>query len=158
MSKIEKYSTLVSQIKSLITNETDFIANLSNITSAIHFTFNFHWTGFYFCKQSELVLGPFQGPVACTRLGFGKGVCGKAFLSGKTVNVPDVHKFEGHIACSSLSNSEIVVPIFCNNTTVAVLDIDSVNYNEFDKIDEEYLNRIATIICPLFCDIQLSSV
>ena len=139
MNKIEKYNTLISQINSLTAKETDFIANLSNITSAIHFTFNFHWTGFYFNKQNELVLGPFQGPVACTRLGFGKGVCGKAFLRGKTINVPDVHKFNGHIACSSLSNSEIVIPVFYNNTVVAVLDIDSINFNEFDKIDEAFI-------------------
>lgn len=154
MTKAEKYKVLISQIKQLISGEEDFTANLANISSAIHYTFNFHWTGFYLSKGSNLVLGPFQGLIACTRLAYGKGVCGKSFIEQKTVNVPDVHKFEGHIACSSLSNSEIVLPIFYNGNTVAVLDIDSENFNNFDFIDEQYLEEISNLISPLFTDYQ----
>lgn len=150
MDKTEKYRNLINQINSLIDKEADFIANISNIASAIHYTFNFHWTGFYFSNGKELVLGPFQGPVACTRLQYNKGVCGTSFSTQKTLNIPDVHNFEGHIACSAYSNSEIVVPVFVNGKVIAVLDIDSTDYNCFDESDEKYLEIIVQNISRIF--------
>ena len=149
MEKIEKYKLLYNQIKSLIQNENDTIANMSNVAAIIHETFKFWWTGFYRVINNELVLGPFQGPVACTRIGYGKGVCGTSWKEAKTIVVEDVHEFPGHIACSSASKSEIVVPIFKDNQVVGVLDIDSENLATFDNIDKEWLERIIELAQPL---------
>lgn len=146
MSKIEKYQTLLPQIKSLISGETDAIANMANVAAALHEAFGFWWTGFYRVEGQQLVLGPFQGPIACTRIPFGKGVCGTAWQRAKTVIVPNVHEFVGHIACSSASNSEIVVPIIRNNQVTAVLDIDSKDFNTFDETDKIYLEQIAKML------------
>ena len=149
MEKIEKYKLLYNQIKSLIQNENDTIANMSNVAAIIHETFKFWWTGFYRVINNELVLGPFQGPVACTRIAYGKGVCGTSWKEAKTIVVEDVHQFPGHIACSSTSKSEIVVPIFKDNQVVGVLDIDSENLATFDSIDKEWLERIIELAQPL---------
>jgi GAF domain-containing protein len=127
-------------------DETDSIANLANIAAVLHTTFGFWWTGFYFVKNNELVLGPFQGPVACTRIGFGNGVCGTAWQQKQTIVVPDVHQFPGHIACSAASNSEIVVPVIVNNVVTMVLDIDSTDYACFDDTDKQYLEEIVELI------------
>jgi GAF domain-containing protein len=140
LSKSEKYELLLQQIESLLQEDTNLLAKLSNCISAIHFTFQFHWTGFYFVKGERLELGIFQGPVACTSIGYGKGVCGTAWREKKTIVVEDVDTFEGHIACSSLSKSEIVVPIFnAQREVIAVLDIDSEHYASFDVNDQKYL-------------------
>ena len=142
-AKIEKYRLLTAQIRALTEGETDNIAVMANICAAIHETMGFFWTGFYRVQGGELVLGPFQGPVACMHIGFGRGVCGAAWEQRKTIVVPDVEKFPGHIACSSLSRSEIVVPVFSKHgDVVAVLDIDSKELATFDDIDREYLERI----------------
>lgn len=146
MEKIEKYKLLYDQIKSLIQNENDTIANMSNIAAIIHETFKFWWTGFYRVIGNDLVLGPFQGPVACTRIAYGRGVCGTAWKEEKTIIVEDVHQFPGHIACSSASKSEIVVPIFKDNQVVAVLDIDSEKLATFNNIDKEWLEMIIDLI------------
>lgn len=146
MNKKEKYQLLLKQIKSLISNENDIIANMSNIAAAIHETFNFWWTGFYRVIGDELVLGPFQGPIACTRIAYGRGVCGTSWKEEKTLVVMDVHEFPGHIACSSASKSEIVVPIFKDNKVVAVLDIDSEHLATFDETDKEWLEEIVSVI------------
>lgn len=148
MEKIEKYKLLYNQIKSLIQNENDTIANMSNVAAIIHETFKFWWTGFYRVINNELVLGPFQGPVACTRIGYGKGVCGTSWKEAKTIVVEDVHEFPGHIACSSASKSEIVVPIFKDNHVIGVLDIDSENLATFDNIDKEWLEKIIDLVQP----------
>lgn len=148
MEKIEKYKLLYEQVKALIQTEKDEIANMSNIAAIIHETFKFWWTGFYRVINNELVLGPFQGPIACTRIGYGKGVCGTAWKEGKTIVVDDVHEFPGHIACSSASKSEIVVPIFKDNQVVAVLDIDSEKFATFDNIDKEWLEKIINLVQP----------
>ena len=148
MEKIEKYELLFEQIKALINNENDNIANMSNIAAAIHETFGFWWTGFYRVAGNELVLGPFQGPVACTRIAYGKGVCGTSWQEEKTIVVEDVHEFPRHIACSSASKSEIVVPIFKENQVVGVLDIDSENLATFDNVDKEWLERIIDLVQP----------
>lgn len=148
MEKIEKYKLLYEQVKAFIEKENDSIANMSNIAAIIHETFKFWWTGFYRVINNELVLGPFQGPVACTRIGYGKGVCGTAWKEGKTIVVEDVHEFPGHIACSSTSKSEIVVPIFKENKVVGVLDIDSENLATFDNIDKEWLEKIIEVVQP----------
>jgi L-methionine (R)-S-oxide reductase len=145
-NKIDLYELLVKQIKATIEDESDLIANLSNVASLIHTTFNHHWTGYYFNKGDELVLGPFQGPVACTRISIGKGVCGSSAIEKKTYIVDNVHEFPGHIACSSQSNSEIVVPIVQMNKTAIILDIDSTNYSEFDETDQKYLEIIMSMI------------
>ena len=142
MSKEEKYQALLPQIESLVSGETDFIANMANISAALHEAFGFWWTGFYRVEGKELVLGPFQGPVACTRIPFGRGVCGTAWERGETIIVPNVHEFAGHIACSSASKSEIVVPVFRNGQVITVLDIDSAAYNTFDAIDQRYLEKL----------------
>lgn len=146
--KCNKYSVLYEQIKSLTDGEDDLIANMANISSMIHQTFGFWWTGFYRVdlESEQLVLGPFQGPVACTRINFGKGVCGTAWERAETVIVPDVHQFPGHIACSSASNSEIVIPVFQGNKVIAVLDIDSTEFNTFDQTDKEWLEEIVSLI------------
>jgi len=138
-----KYLQLLPQLKALLSGESDLIANLANSAAAIHQAFGFHWVGFYLVKDSELVLGPFQGPVACTRIGFGKGVCGTAWKENETQLVPDVDLFPGHIACSSLSRSEIVVPL--RNTkgeVIAVLDVDSSLLNDFSEEDRGHLEEI----------------
>lgn len=144
--KGSNYNSLLPQLHALIGDEKDTIANLSNITAALKQVFNFFWVGFYLVKEHELVLGPFQGTVACTRIAKGKGVCGTAWQEAKTIIVDDVDQFPGHIACSSLSKSEIVVPIFKGTHVVAVLDIDSSEYNSFDSIDREYLEELSRFI------------
>jgi GAF domain-containing protein len=146
MNKTEKYENLYKQLESLLEGETDQIANIANMAALIHETFGFWWTGFYRVKGEELVLGPFQGPIACTRIPYGKGVCGTAWQRQETIVVPDVEEFPGHIACSSLSRSEIVVPIFRNNSVYAVLDIDSKELATFDNIDKEWLEKIVELL------------
>lgn len=142
MDKSEKYQEVYKQIQSVVSGETDQIANMANTAALLHEAFGFWWTGFYIIRGNQLVLGPFQGPVACTRIGFGKGVCGTAWERRETIVVPDVHKFPGHIACSSLSQSEIVVPMFHNNEIYAFLDIDSKELATFDEVDKEWLEKI----------------
>ena len=137
MNKIKRYELLYEQVKALINKENDDIANMANVAAVIHEAFNFWWTGFYRVIDKELVLGPFQGPIACTRIAYGRGVCGTAWNEKKTIVVEDVHQFPGHIACSSASKSEIVVPIFKDNQVVAVLDIDSEKLATFDNVDKE---------------------
>ena len=144
--KQEMYETLLPQIASLVGNETDLIANMANIAAALKQTFGFFWVGFYLVKENELVLGPFQGPIACTRIRLGKGVCGTAWKEARTLIVPDVEQFPGHIACSSDSKSEIVVPILQQGEVVGVLDIDSNELDSFDTIDARYLEEICTYI------------
>jgi len=141
-SKEEKYLSLLPQIEALITDEEDLVANLANISAALKEAFGFFWVGFYLVKGEALVLGPFQGPIACTRIGFGKGVCGTAWEEGKTQLVPDVDAFPGHIACSSASKSEIVVPVIKNNEVVMVLDVDSDQLNDFDETDQKHLEKL----------------
>lgn len=145
-TKAEKYEALIPQIRALIEGEEDVIANLANITAALKEQFGWLWTGFYLVKKDQLVLGPFQGPVACTRIRKGKGVCGTAWEKAETIIVPDVEAFPGHIACSSLSKSEIVVPLVRNDQVVAVLDIDSEALNQFDQTDQYYLEQLAGYI------------
>lgn len=144
--KCNKYSVLYEQIKSLTDGEDDLIANMANISSMIHQTFVFWWTGFYRVSGAELVLGPFQGPLACSRIPFGRGVCGTAWKEAATVIVPDVDAFPGHIACSSASRSEIVVPVFYDEKVIAVLDIDSAELNTFDSVDKEWLEKICSLL------------
>ena len=146
MNKIKRYELLYEQVKALINKENDDIANMANVAAIIHEAFNFWWTGFYRVIDNELVLGPFQGPIACTRIAYGRGVCGTAWKEKKTIVVEDVHQFPGHIACSSASKSEIVVPIFKNNQVVAVLDIDSEKLATFDNVDKEWLEKIVNLI------------
>ena len=145
-TKEEQYESLLPQIKALLEGEPDLIANLANITGALKEQFNWLWVGFYLVKNDELVLGPFQGPVACTRIKKGKGVCGASWAKSQTLIVPDVEKFPGHIACSSLSRSEIVVPIIRNNKVIGVLDVDSIEPDQFDNIDQDYLEQITELI------------
>ena len=145
-TKKEQYETLLPQIKALLEGEPDLIANLANITGALKEQFNWLWVGFYLVKNDELVLGPFQGPVACTRIKKGKGVCGASWAKAQTLIVPDVEKFPGHIACSSLSRSEIVVPIIRNNKVIGVLDVDSIEPDQYDNIDQDYLEQITELI------------
>lgn len=150
-NKQAKYALLYQQVSALIAGETDRVAIMANVVAAIHETMGFFWTGFYRVVQqpekSELLLGPFQGPVACMHIGYGRGVCGTAWKEGKTIVVPDVEQFPGHIACSSLSRSEIVVPLFdAQGTVVAVLDIDSKELNTFDDTDREGLEKILTLL------------
>ena len=144
-NKKELYVNLLPQIKALVEGETDGIANMANVSACLKDTFNFWWVGFYRVIGEELVLGPFQGPLACTRIRKGKGVCGTAWQSSKTVIVPDVDEFPGHIACSSLSKSEIVVPVIRNSEVVVVLDIDSEKANTFDEVDKEYLEQLVNL-------------
>lgn len=145
-NKEEQYQSLLPQIKGLLSGEPDLIANLANICAALKEQFNWLWVGFYLVKNNELVLGPFQGPVACTRIQKGRGVCGASWQQAQTLIVPDVEKFPGHIACSSLSKSEIVVPVVRNNTVVAVLDVDSELLNQFDTTDQYYLEQVIEAI------------
>src|SRR5690606_16201436 len=137
------------QLKTLITGEDDLIANLANTAAALKEQFNCFWVGFYLLKNEELVLGPFQGPVACTRIQYNKGVCGTSWAKGETIIVPDVDQFPGHIACSSLSKSEIVVPIYRQNEFLGVLAVDSAELNSFDEIDRRYLEEICILFYPL---------
>jgi GAF domain-containing protein len=146
LSKEDKYKALLPQIKALLEGEDDVIANLSNVAAALKSTFNFWWVGFYIVKQNDLVLGPFQGPVACTRIQKGRGVCGTTWANAKTIIVPDVDEFPGHIACSSLSKSEIVIPMIKNNEVWAVLDVDSEFLNHFDTTDAQYLESIVAML------------
>ncbi len=145
-SKTEQYEALVPQIKGLLEGEPDLVANLANVAAALHEQFRWFWVGFYLVKQDELVLGPFQGPVACTRIKKGRGVCGSSWAQAKTLIVPDVEKFPGHIACSSLSRSEIVVPIIRNSQVIGVLDVDSDAYDQFDETDQRYLEQIVNFV------------
>ena len=144
--KEERYATLIPQIEALTFGEPDLIANLSNIGAALRQTMNFFWVGFYIVKNNELVLGPFQGPIACTRISFGKGVCGACWKERKTIIVPNVDEFPGHIACSSDSKSEIVLPALKNGKVALVLDVDSDRLNDFDETDNKYLSLVMNII------------
>jgi L-methionine (R)-S-oxide reductase len=144
--KAEQYQSLLPQIEALINGEPDLIANLANICAALKEQFKWFWIGFYFVKDNELVLGPFQGPVACTRIGLGKGVCGAAWQQEKTLVVLNVDEFPGHIACSSLSQSEIVVPVFYDGKVIAVLDADSEALAHFDETDARYLEQIVKLV------------
>lgn len=146
MSKTSKYQEIYKQIESVVGSETDQIANMANTAALLHEAFGFWWTGFYIVKGGQLVLGPFQGPVACTRIGFGKGVCGTSWSRRETIVVPNVHEFPGHIACSSLSQSEIVVPMFRDNEVYAVLDIDSKELSTFDETDKDWLEKIVRLL------------
>ena len=147
-SKIEQYDSLIPQIKGLLEGEKDLIANMANVAAALKEQFNWLWVGFYIVKNEELVLGPFQGPVACTRISKSRGVCGHCWSEAKTIIVPDVEKFPGHIACSSLSKSEIVVPIFKGDTVVALLDVDSDLLDQYNETDKKFLE----IVCKLITD------
>lgn len=144
--KSEQYRSLIPQISALIEGENDLIANMANVCAALKEQFNFFWIGFYMVKGDELVLGPFQGPVACTRIRKGKGVCGTSWNEAKTIIVPDVEAFPGHIACSSASKSEIVIPIIRNGAVIGVLDVDSDQLNSFDETDADLLNEILQLI------------
>lgn len=146
LSREEKYVEIIPQIKAIIADEEDLVANLANIAAALKEAFGFFWIGFYTVKNNELVLGPFQGPVACTRIQKGRGVCGTAWKDRKVIIVPDVVKFPGHIACSSLSKSEIVLPAFKDNKVALILDVDSDELNYFSTLDEKYLMEIIKII------------
>ena len=145
-TKQERYEALLPQIKAVIEDENDLIANMANVAAMLHETFGFWWTGFYRVVGEELVLGPFQGPMACTRIKKGRGVCGTAWQQEETQVVPDVDKFPGHIACSSLSRSEIVVPVRQGEDIIAVLDIDSAELNTFDHTDRHYLEEIVSML------------
>jgi GAF domain-containing protein len=145
-SKTEQYQSLIPQITGLLQGEPDLVANLANVTAALKEQFGWFWVGFYLVKNDELVLGPFQGPVACTRIKKGRGVCGSSWAQEKTLIVPDVEKFPGHIACSSLSKSEIVLPIIRNGEVLGVLDVDSDELDQFDETDQQYLEQILQLI------------
>ncbi len=154
-NKTDQYQSLIPQLKGLLEGEDDLVANMANVVAALKEQFGWFWVGFYVVKPSsvktsndknELVLAPFQGPVACTRIKKGRGVCGSSWSAAKTLIVPDVEKFPGHIACSSLSKSEIVVPVIRNNAVVAVLDVDSSEYDQFDTTDQQYLEEIVSLI------------
>ena len=147
VSKEDKYIELMPQLQALLQGESDEVANMGNVCAALKYGMNFFWVGFYLVKNQELVLGPFQGPVACTRIALGKGVCGASWQKAETIIVPDVDAFPGHIACSSLSKSEIVVPVFDASGKVrAVLDVDSENLNTFDAVDQLYLEKIIRLL------------
>ena len=149
-TKQEKYEALLPQIEALMAYESDLVANLANVSSALHQVFSWWWVGFYWVKENELVLAPFQGPIACTRIAFGKGVCGTAWKERKTRLVPDVEQFPGHIACSSATKSEIVVPIFNqNDEVIGVLDVDSERDDILDEIDVFYLEKISKMITKI---------
>ncbi|WP_099367745.1 GAF domain-containing protein [Sphingobacterium sp. 1.A.4] len=144
--KQTQYENLLPQIKGLISGETNFVANMANICAALKEQFHFFWVGFYLAENEELVLGPFQGPVACTRIAYNRGVCGTAWAKEETVIVPNVDEFPGHIACSSLSKSEIVVPLFKDGKCIGILDVDSDELADFDEIDSKYLAEILTFL------------
>lgn len=145
-TKEEQYRSVIPQIRALMEGEPDLVANLANVTAALKEQFGWLWVGFYLVKNDELVLGPFQGPVACTRIKKGRGVCGACWQREETVVVPDVEKFPGHIACSSLSKSEIVVPVIRNNNVIGVLDVDSEDLNSYDETDQRFLEEIVAAI------------
>ena len=145
-TKEEKYLSLIPQIEALIFGETDLIANLANVCAALKEQFNWFWVGFYLVKEEQLVLGPFQGPVACTRIQKGRGVCGTSWATGSTIVVPDVDAFPGHIACASASKSEIVLPLYQQEEIIGVLDVDSEYLAHFDEIDSIYLNKIVKLL------------
>ena len=145
-NKEAQYQSLLPQIEALITGETDLIANLGNISAALKEQFNWFWVGFYLVKEDELVLGPFQGPVACTRIKKGRGVCGQSWEKAETIIVPDVDAFPGHIACSSASRSEIVLPLFSDGKVIGVLDVDSAELDQFDEVDAMYLKKVIELI------------
>jgi len=145
-SKEEIYQALLPQVEALISSETDLVANLANIAAALREAFGFFWVGFYVVQGQELVLGPFQGPIACTRIAYGRGVCGTAWKEKKTQLVPDVEAFPGHIACSSASKSEIVVPAFHNGEVALVLDVDSDRLDDFDSVDQKYLEELMGLL------------
>ena len=145
-NKAEQYQSIIPQIKGLLEGEPDLVANMANVVAALKEQFGWLWVGFYVVKNDDLVLAPFQGPVACTRIKKGRGVCGSSWAQATTLIVPDVEKFPGHIACSSLSKSEIVVPIIRNNEVVAILDVDSNEYDHFDTTDQQYLEEIISLI------------
>lgn len=144
--KAERYKLLYRQVVALVEGESDTISNMANIAAMIHATFDFWWTGFYRVVDGELILGPFQGPLACSRIAYGRGVCGTAWQEQRTIIVPDVEQFPGHIACSSLSRSEIVVPLWQGGEIVAVLDIDSKELATFDELDKEWLEKIVGVL------------
>ena len=146
LNREEVYTELIPQVQALMSGENDLVANLANISAALKEAFNFLWVGFYLVKEGELVLGPFQGPVACTRIQKGKGVCGAAWQDQKTIIVPNVDEFPGHIACSSFSKSEIVLPLGVGGKVKLILDVDSDRLDDFSKIDEKYLNEILMLI------------
>jgi L-methionine (R)-S-oxide reductase len=145
-SKAESYESIIPQIKALIEGEPDLVANLANTVAALKEQFGWFWVGFYMVKNEELVLAPFQGPVACTRIRKGRGVCGSSWAQAQTLIVPDVEKFPGHIACSSLSKSEIVVPVIRNGEVIGVLDVDASEYDQFDETDKKYLEAIVELM------------
>lgn len=145
-NKEEQYQNIIPQIKGLLEGETDLVANLANAVAALKEQFGWFWVGFYLVKNNELVLAPFQGPVACTRIKKGRGVCGSSWEQQKTLVVPDVEKFPGHIACSSLSKSEIVVPVIRNGDVIGVLDVDADELGQFDETDQKYLEQIIQLI------------
>lgn len=147
--KKEKYDLLLPQLVALTSNETDLIANVANVVAALKETFGFFWVGVYFVKAEELVLGPFQGPLACTRIQYGKGVCGTAWKEGRLINVPDVNQFPGHIACSSLSQSEMVVPVFVDDRVRMIVDVDSDQPAAFDEVDAMGLQAVAHLLSDL---------
>lgn len=144
--KEQRYTTLIPQIEALVADERDFTANLANIAAALKQTMNFFWVGFYIVREEQLVLGPFQGPIACTRIQFGKGVCGASWKEKRIILVPNVEEFPGHIACSSASQSEIVLPAFKNGEVVLVMDVDSDKLNDFDNVDQSALEKVIKII------------
>ena len=144
--KEQKYELLYKQIEALVQGESDPIANMANVAAMIHYTFGFWWTGFYRVAGDELILGPFQGPLACSRISYGRGVCGTAWKEQRTQVVPDVEQFPGHIACSSLSRSEIVVPVWKEGKIIAVLDIDSEHLATFDTTDQKWLEKIVDLL------------
>lgn len=146
MTKQEKYQTLLPQVQAVMDSNADIIANMANMAALLHETFGFWWTGFYRVIGDELVLGPFQGPLACTRIAYGRGVCGTAWKERRTMVVPDVEQFPGHIACSAASRSEIVVPVVRDGEITAVLDIDSVHLDTFDQMDAEFLNKMVEML------------
>lgn len=145
-SKEEQYQSIIPQIEALLQGETDFIANLANVAAALKEQFGWFWVGFYLVKRDELVLGPFQGPVACTRIRKGKGVCGASWAQAQTIIVPDVDEFPGHIACASASKSEIVLPLVVNGEVIGVLDVDSEVLNKFDETDKLYLEQVIFVL------------
>ena len=145
-SKQERYTSLLPQVEAVMDSSVDIIANMANMAAMLHETFGFWWTGFYRVIGNELILGPFQGPLACTRIAYGRGVCGTAWKERRTIVVPDVEQFPGHIACSSASRSEIVVPVFQNDEVIAVLDIDSDRLATFDETDSAYLEKAVTFL------------
>jgi L-methionine (R)-S-oxide reductase len=145
-SKEDQYQSIIPQIEALLYGETDFIANLANVAAALKEQFNWFWVGFYLVKEDELVLGPFQGPVACTRIKKGKGVCGVSWAEAQTIIVPDVEEFPGHIACATASKSEIVLPLIVDGEVIGVLDVDSEVLNKFDETDKTYLEQVISIL------------